>query len=139
MQDGQEIAQLLDVTPCKNLLLCNRKGQFYLVSLLGDKRLSTKDIAIQVGSSHLSFANDEQLHEVMHAPTGGISPLGLLFDKENRVQLVIDKDILSLNHIGCHPCINTCSIRLRLTDLLEKFLPYTSHSSYRILQINGSH
>lgn len=135
MQDGQKIAQLLEVTPCKNLLLCNRQAQFYLALLAGDKRVSVKDIAAQIGSSHLSFANEGQLKELLCASPGCVSPLELLFDKENHVQLLVDKDVLSLPYIGCHPCTNTCSIRLRLTDLLEVFLPYTHHSSYKILQI----
>lgn len=110
MKDGLDIAKRLHVAPCKNLLLCNRQQQFFLVMLMGTKRLAVKKIASQIGSSHLSFSTDEQLKMLMHAQPGGVSPLGLLFDTENKVQLLVDTDILALRYVGCHPCINTCSI-----------------------------
>ena len=58
---------------------------------------------------------------------GSVSVMGLLNDKENQVQLVIDKDVLQEEYLGCHPCINTTSMRLPMKDLLEKFLPYVGH------------
>lgn len=135
MKDGLDIAERLHVVPCKNLLLCNRQQQFFLVMLMGNKRLAVKEIASLIGSSHLSFATDEQLKMLMHTQPGAVSPLGLLFDTENRVQLLVDTDILALHYIGCHPCINTCSIRLKSTDLFKIVLPNLSHSDYKTIKL----
>lgn len=135
MKDGLDIAEQLNVVPCKNLLLYNRQQQFYLVMSIGNKRLAIKEIANQIGSSHLSFANDEQLGELMNTRPGGVSPLGLLFDRKNKIQLLVDKDVLTLPNIGCHTCTNTCSIRLKSTDLFNIVLPYLSHSDYKTVNI----
>ena len=53
--------------------------------------------------------------------------MGLMNDKENRVQLLIDEDVLQGEFIGCHPCINTSSLRFRTEDLLQKIIPAMGH------------
>lgn len=45
-----------------------------------------------------------------------------------RVQLLIDKDVLEGEYFGCHPCVNTSSIRMRMHDLIEVFLPAVGHT-----------
>jgi len=44
-------------------------------------------------------------------------------DKDHQVRLLIDKDILSHEYFGCHPCINTSSIKFKTKDLMDKILP----------------
>ena len=58
---------------------------------------------------------------------GSLSILGLMNDTENRVQLLIDEDVLKGAYIGCHPCINTSSLRLRTEDLIQKIIPAMGH------------
>ncbi len=58
---------------------------------------------------------------------GSVSVMGLMNDTEKKVQLVIDEDVLKGEYVGCHPCINTSSLRLRTTDLTGKFLPAVEH------------
>ena len=48
-------------------------------------------------------------------------------DHDKQVQLVIDEDILKEKYVGCHPCINTSSIRFTTKDLMEKILPAMGH------------
>ena len=59
---------------------------------------------------------------------GSVSVMGLMNDPENRVRLVIDREVLEEEYVGCHPCKNTSSIKLRTSDLLEKFLPAVHHT-----------
>ena len=58
---------------------------------------------------------------------GSVSVLGLMNDPDNAVQLVIDRPIAESASIGCHPCINTSSLKLRTADVLETFLPAVHH------------
>ena len=58
---------------------------------------------------------------------GSATVLGLMNDTENRVQLVIDRDVLRHEFVGCHPCINTSSLRLKVTDVMERILPALHH------------
>ena len=113
---------------CKNLLLCNtQKTRFYLLMLGCDKKFRTGEISRQIGSARLSFAPPEPMEEYLDITPGSLSVMGLMNDHENHVRLLIDEDILASALVGCHPCVNTASLRLSVRDLLEKFLPAVGH------------
>jgi Ala-tRNA(Pro) deacylase len=118
----------LEATICKNLLLCNRQcTAFYLLMIPGDKVFKTKDLSAQIGSSRLSFAGAEYMEQFLDITPGSVSVLGLMNDKDNRVQLLIDEDVLNGEFVGMHPCINTSSLRLKTKDLMEKVIPAMDH------------
>lgn len=118
----------LNATICKNLFLCNRQHTaFYLLMLPGDKPFKTKELSKQIGSSRLSFASAEHMEAYLDITPGSVSVLGLMNDHENHVELLIDEDVLKGEYIGCHPCINTSSLRLRTADLVEKIIPAMGH------------
>ncbi|MGN0311223.1 MAG: prolyl-tRNA synthetase associated domain-containing protein, partial [Lachnospiraceae bacterium] len=122
---------------CKNLFLCNaQKTRFYLLMIRDDKKFKTKEISHQINSPRLSFAPAEFMEEFLDITPGSVSVLGLMNDKENHVQLLIDKDLLSADRFGCHPCINTSSLRLRMQDILEKFLPKIHHD-YLVVELGS--
>ena len=128
MEACEEIDKTLEATICKNLLLCNRQEtQFYLLMLPGDKVFKTKDLSAQIESSRLSFAKAEYMEKYLDITPGSLSVLGLMNDKDKIVRLLIDKDVLAGEYIGCHPCINTSSLRFRTKDLLEKIIPAMEH------------
>ena len=125
----------LNATICKNLLLCNRQcTSFYLLMIPGDKHFKTSVLSKEIGSSRLSFADGAYMEEFLDITPGSLSVLGLMNDKENRVQLLIDGDVLQGEYFGCHPCINTSSLRLRTADLMEKIIPAMGHEP-RIVSI----
>ena len=66
--------------------------------------------------------------EFLDIKPGAVSVMGLMNDKDNRVQLVIDKPVVESESFGCHPCVNTSSLRLSTADLLNKFLPAVNHT-----------
>lgn len=113
---------------CKNLFLCNRqRTAFYLLMMPGDKAFKTKELSAQIGSSRLSFGEAVYMERYLHISPGSVSVMGLMNDTECRVQLLIDRDLLEGEFFGCHPCMNTSSIRLRMKDLLDIFLPAVGH------------
>ncbi len=123
------IDQSLQATICKNLLLCNRQQtDFYLLMMPGEKNFRTSVLSKEIGTSRLSFASAEYMEEFLDITPGSVIVLGLMNDKENRVQLLIDEDVLKEAYFGCHPCINTSSLRIATQDLLEKILPAVGHS-----------
>ena len=114
---------------CKNLFLCNRqRTKFYLLMMPGDKVFKTKELSAQIGSSRLSFAEAVYMEKYLHTSPGSVSVMGLMHDVGRQVQLLMDRDILQGEYFGCHPCMNTSSIRLRMRDLLDKFLPAVGHA-----------
>lgn len=130
IQDCQDIDKRLGIEICKNLFLCNgQKTKFYLLMLPGTKKFRTAVLSKQIGSSRLSFAEPEPMQQFLDITPGSVSVLGLMNDSENRVQLLIDKSVIDCHEwIGCHPCINTSSLKIATSDLLEKFLPAIHHS-----------
>ena len=129
MEACAEIDEALNAVICKNLLLCNRqKTAFYLLMLPGEKHFKTSTFSKTIGSSRLSFADPEFMEQFLDITPGSVSVLGLMNDHDNRVQLVMDEDILKGEYFGCHPCINTSSLRLKISDLMEKIIPAMGHS-----------
>lgn len=130
MEACDEVDKALETFICKNLFLCNRqKTEFYLLLMPGNKPFKTKELSAQINSARLSFASEEFMVKYLDIHPGSVSVMGLMNDKENRVQLLIDKDILNTEFIGCHPCMNTSSLKVRVTDIMEKFLPAVHHEA----------
>lgn len=128
MEACAAIDAVLDATICKNLLLCNRQcTAFYLLMLPGGKVFKTSVLSKQIGSSRLSFAPAEYMEKYLDITPGSVSVLGLMNDTEHHVQLLMDGDVLKGEYFGCHPCINTSSLRLSTRDLVEKILPAMDH------------
>ena len=128
MEACAEVDKVLDAVICKNLLLCNRQcTDFYLLMLVGDKHFKTSVFSKQIGSSRLSFAAPEYMEQFLDITPGSLSVLGLMNDKDHRVRLIIDEDVAKGEYFGCHPCINTSSLRLKTVDLMEKIIPAMDH------------
>ena len=137
MEACNEIDAILNVTICNNLFLCNRqKTNFYLLMMPGDKKFKTKELSAQIGSARLSFADPEDMLKYLDIEPGAVSIMGLINDKDNAVQLLIDEDVLDGEYIGCHPCVCTSSLKMRTEDVIEKYLPATGHE-YRTVHLVG--
>ncbi len=128
MEMCQEIDAVLEVLICKNLFLCNRqKTKYYLLMMPGDKPFRTKELSSQIGSARLSFGGPEQMEEYLHLRPGSVSVMGLMFDTEQKVQLLVDEDVRQEEWFGCHPCANTSSLRIRTDLIFDRFLPAVRH------------
>ena len=137
MEVCAEIDKILEAQICKNLFLCNRQCTvFYLLMMPGDKPFRTKELSAQINSARLSFASPEKMEEYLDIHPGAVSVMGLMNDRDNNVQLLIDEDVLKSEWLGCHPCVNTSSLRLCVKDVLERFLPAVHHD-YRTVHLDG--
>lgn len=117
-----------NTTICKNLFLCNRQEtDFYLLLMPGDKPFKTKDLSAQIHSARLSFAKPEYMEKYLDITPGSVSVLGLMNDSEKKVQLLIDEDVMKEPYFGCHPCINTSSLKFTTEDLMQKIIPALEH------------
>ena len=130
MEACEEIDHALgdNTTICKNLFLCNRQEtDFYLLLMPGDKPFKTKDLSAQIHSARLSFAKPEYMEKYLDITPGSVSVLGLMNDPEKKVQLLIDEDVMKEPYFGCHPCINTSSLKFTTEDLMQKIIPALEH------------
>ena len=130
MEACEEIDRALgdNTTICKNLFLCNRQEtDFYLLLMPGDKPFKTKDLSAQIHSARLSFAKPEYMEKYLDITPRSVSVLGLMNDSEKKVQLLIDEDVMKEPYFGCHPCINTSSLKFTTEDLMQKIIPALEH------------
>lgn len=128
MEDCLEIDDVLQATVCKNLFLTNRQHtKYYLLMMPGDKKFKTKELSKQINSARLSFGTSEEMEELIGCHPGSASVMGLMNDPDNRVQLLVDRDVEKGEFIGAHPCINTSSLKLRTSELFNIFLPAVHH------------
>lgn len=135
----REVDRTLGVEICKNLFLCNRqKTDFYLLLLPGKKALRTRELSSQIPTSRLSFASGEDMEKYLNISPGSASVMGLIFDTEKRVRLIIDEEILEREDFACHPCVNTSSIRMKTKDMLDKYLRAVDHEFVKVSLSDGN-
>ena len=128
MEICEQIDQVSGAMICKNLFLCNRqKTAFYMLMMPAKKPFKTKELSHQIGSSRLSFADGADMEKYLNITPGSLSILGLQFDKENVVQLLVDEDVLKSEWLGCHPCINTSSLKMPVKDAFGPLLREMGH------------
>ena len=128
MEECREVKKLLGLDVCKNLFLTNRSGkEIYLLLMPGDKPFRTSVVSKLIGTSRLSFGKPELMEELIGTKPGSASILGLIFDTEKKVKLVIDSAVLKKDHFGCHPCKNTSSVKMKTSDMLDILLPALGH------------
>ena len=137
VEDCHNVDRILGIHICKNLFLCNtQKTDFYLLMMPGDKKFKTKELTAQIHSARLSFAGSEYMEDFLNISPGSVSVMGLMNDSGKRVRLLIDKDVLQDEYVGCHPCVNTSSLKIKTEDILNKFLPYVEHD-YTVVELVG--
>ena len=137
MEACNQIDAVLGVIICKNLFLCNRqKTDFYLLMMPGDKKFKTKELSSQINSARLSFADPEDMQKYLDIEPGAVSIMGLMNDKDHAVKLLIDEDVLEGEYIGCHPCVCTSSLKIKTSDVVEKYLPAVGHD-YTVVHLVG--
>lgn len=135
----KEVDDILGITICKNLFLCNRqKTAYYLLVMPGNKALRTKELSPQIPSSRLSFATGEDMEKYLNVTPGSATIMGLIYDVDNKVQLLVDEEVFQDEYMGCHPCVNTSSIKLKTEEAFGSFLRAVHHDYIKVTLSNGN-
>lgn len=136
IEAAAELDKKIGFTICKNLFLSTRhQTEFYLLFMDGNKKFNTGKVSKQVGVPRMTFADDEHMWEYLNIRPGSVSPLGLLNDKGMNVKLLIDSDILAMEKVSMHPCVNTATVVIKTKDLLETILPFCGHT-YEVVTVD---
>ncbi len=104
---------------CKNLFLKDKKGAFWLVVTLEETPVDLKQLKTRIGSSHLSFGRAEYLREVLGVEPGSVTPFALINDPEQRVNVVLDSEMMAHELLNFHPLTNTATTTIQSIDLLR--------------------
>jgi Ala-tRNA(Pro) deacylase len=111
---------------CKNLLLQDRKGHYFLVVTTATKALDLAALSETLGSKRLSFASADKLFELLGILTGSLSPLALINDGDGKVRLVIDSELAGETSFLFHPLENDACVALSRAAL-DTFLSSIGH------------
>ena len=129
MDECIEISKKLGEEVRKTVVVCNRqKTNYYLVVLPADKRFDTKTFAKNMGCARVSFAQEEDMLKILGVTYGNASVMSVLNDKDNIVQVVIDKEIMDSTYFACNTGINTTHIKITTSDLIT-FLKEENHEA----------
>ena len=124
----EAVEKVLDNVICKNIFLCNRqKTRYYMLVMPAHKKFNTSAVSHGLNSSRLSFGSADDLLSLLDVMPGSVSIMALMNDHDNKVQLVIDTELLEHEDFGCHPCKNTSSLRLKRADVFDTFLKSVNH------------
>lgn len=128
MEDCIEIDKKLDVKTVKTLFLCNQqKTKFYLFITSANKRFDCKKFSKELNISRVSFASEKLINNMIGAKIGSVTIFGAILDKDNKIQVVFDKDVLKEEYYGCTDGTTTGYMKIKLDDVLNKILPYSNH------------
>ena len=128
MEDCVLINERLDMKTVKTLFLCNRQQtNFYLFVTLDGKPFVTKDFSSALGISRVSFASEELLYSMLGTKIGATTVLSSIIDTENEVRIIFDIEVLKNEWYGCTDSTTTSYMKLKTSDVLEKYLPFTKH------------
>ncbi|MDF2613784.1 MAG: YbaK/prolyl-tRNA synthetase associated region [Clostridia bacterium] len=119
---------------CKNLFLYDKRAdKHYLVVMLEDKKAHSNTIRKQVKAASLVFGAEEKLYELLGVTPGSVSPLGLIYDKNKELTLLIDEDIPKHERLGFHPNINTSTVIISYNDF-KKFINWRGNA-YQFISV----
>lgn len=128
MDECAAAGERLGAVVCKNYFLTTKNHRTHCLCVVRpEARLRTADVSKQAGTARLSFAGEDELEQLLRTKPGSVSPLGLLFDEECRVRLLIDRALLAEARLAFHPCDNTRTLAIATADLLGRFLPAVGH------------
>lgn len=128
MEDCIEIDKKLYMKMVKTLFVTNRqKTSFYLFITCGNKRFDSKKFSSELNISRVSFADSLLMEDVLKTKVGATTIFSVLIDKESKINVIIDKDVLNEEYYGCSDGTTTGYMKIRTEDIINKLLPYSNH------------
>lgn len=135
MEDCILINQKLDMKMVKTLFLCNRqKTLFFIFVTCGDKPFNSGAFSKAMNCSRVSFASENLFLEMLGTKIGAATVFSALKDLDGDIHIVIDEDVTKEEYYGCSDGTTTCYLKIKTSDILQKFLPYAKHKAH-IIQI----
>lgn len=125
VEEAKQLEDMIEGLGCKNLFLTDKKENYFLLVLEENKKANLKELAKLLNVSKLTFGSEEALQEILGLEPGSVTPLSIINDKENKVLLIIDNDIVE-EKILVHPNTNTKTMSIEFKDI-EKLIEYTNH------------
>lgn len=127
VEDAKALRGNLPGHHIKNLFLCNKKEEMWLVVALEDRAIDLKRLGDVLGAGRLSFGSADRLKRHLGVEPGSVTPLALANDEARAVRLVLDRGTADGEPVNAHPLVNTMTTALAPADLL-RFFAATGHT-----------
>ncbi len=127
VEDAQAVHGDMPGGHCKNLFCKDEKGALWLIVTLEDSRVNLKTAPDKIGSRRLSFGKPELLMEILGVQPGSVTPFALINDKEKRVNVILDAEMMKQDTLNYHPLSNDATTAIDRTNLL-KFVMACGHT-----------
>jgi Ala-tRNA(Pro) deacylase len=119
---------------CKSLFLKDKKGGFWLVVLLEERRIDLRKLAAWLPAPRLSFGGAADLERLLGVRPGSVTPFALVNDAQHLVTPVLDAGMLARDPLNYHPLVNDRTTAVSPDDLLR--LLATSGHVPRIIELD---
>lgn len=126
VEEGKEIKAALPGGHTKNLFLKDKAGQLFLICALGDTPIKINRLHPVLGCKRLSFGKPELLLEHLGVTPGSVTLFSILNDRDNAVQLILDKALTAHKVVNFHPLLNNATTAISSEDMI-KFAQATGH------------
>ncbi len=112
---------------CKNLFFKDARGALWLVVCPHDRDIAVNRLHRRIGAKRLTFGKPELLREALGVEPGSVTPLALINDRDRRVSVVLDADMMSAERANFHPLVNTATTTIGTADL-KRFIDDLGHA-----------
>lgn len=127
-EESNRLCPKMNGAHTKQLLMKAKGKEIYVLAIvMHDKRVDTKSLAKDFGAQSLSFVSPEKLKELLGVTPGSVTPLGLIFDTEKKINVIVDEDAWKVGTFCFHPLVNTATLEID-HDGFEKFMKHTGHT-----------
>lgn len=129
MEDCEQVNRKLRMKMVKTLFLCNRQQtEFYLFVTCGDKSFKSKEFSNALDVARVSFAPIELMEEMLGTKIGAATVFSTLLDKNRKVRVVFDKDVVDEEWYGCSDGTNTGYMKIKTAQIVGDFLRFAKHT-----------
>ena len=119
MEELKDIVLKYPECDAKNIFVRDdKKRNYYLITIKGDKKIDLKEFKNKYNTRNLSFASETDLMNILGLIPGAVTPLGLLNDKDLKVEFYLDSYFKN-KLIGVHPNDNTATVWINSSDLIK--------------------
>jgi Ala-tRNA(Pro) deacylase len=111
----------------KNLFVKDKKGRLFLLVLGEGTPVDLKRVHERIGAQgRVTFGSAELLDEAWGVKPGAVTPFGAINDRQGRVTVVLDAEMMRHERLNFHPLVNTRTTGVNSAGIL-KFLRATGH------------
>lgn len=121
VDEGEHLREQIPGAHSKNLFLKDKKGSFFLMSVLDHKKVDIKTLGRTYGKGGFSFAKAEDLMAKMRLLPGSVTPYGLLYDNQQEITFLLDEDFLKYPEVNFHPMRNDMTLQVNVNDFMQFF------------------